>query len=111
MRNGQEQDQFLGEQGRILQELATALVAATPEWWDEATLRLQAHEDGYLHSIASTQHPRDIVTPTDDIYEQTFALQDLFAANSKQFTTAVFTVYRDDQNGEESWGFRVEYTY
>ena len=104
-------EEFLSQQGTILKQLANALIEATPEWWTEATLELEMGDEGCGHVISSAAHPADIVTPTDALFAQTFALQDLFEAKSKLFKKAVIRVFREDHDGQESWKFKVEYTY
>jgi hypothetical protein len=98
--------------GPVLQELATALVQATPEWWTEATMRVevQEHSDGTTgmsHSIASEQHPRDIVVATDEIFAATRELQMLCAAASKPWSTLVFRIKQVD----EDWNFTTTFEY
>ena len=104
-------DEFFGEQGQILKNLANALVEATPEWWNDATLELEQTSEGCAHSIFSANHPNDIVVPTDEIYEATAQLEDLFANKSQSWKKAVLKLTRSDRRGEESWQFKVEYSY
>jgi hypothetical protein len=105
------EDDFFAQQGNIVKALAHALVNATPETWNEATLEIQVDERGLDHVIASAEHPDDIVIPTDEIFAQTMALQDLFVAKGQSFKTATIHVFLQEQDGKESWKFKVNYTY
>ena len=110
MTDGQD-DEFFSQQGLILNQLTHALVEATPECWNEAKLELEASDEGLGHVITSTENPDAIVTPTDEIFAQTMALQDLFISKSRPFKTATIQILRRDRDGLESWKLKVAYTY
>jgi hypothetical protein len=104
-------EEFLIQQGDILKALAHALVNATPETWDEATLELEVGDEGLGHTITSAAHRDEIVTATDDVFAQTMALQDLFESRGQSFRTAEIRVYREDRDGVENWKFKVKFAY
>jgi hypothetical protein len=96
----------------LLQRIAGALVEAMPEWWTEAAIRVEVkhHPDtvtGMPHTIWSEQYPRELVVPTDDIYEATRALQQLCEQAGQPWSALVFRV---EQVGEE-WRFTTNFEY
>ncbi|SRR6266542_4400120 len=106
-----DDNEFYDRQGEILQDLGHALIEATPESWNEATLELEQEEEGCSHVITSREHSKDIVIATDDIFEATGRLEDLFRERGQLWKRAVFSATRNDNDTEESWAFNVEYTY
>ena len=83
-----DDDLFYAEQTRIFQKLTDGLIEATPEWWSRATLLIERGEDGFGYVIRSKGHPRDIATPTDELYEAAFELQDLFGIARQALQTS-----------------------
>ena len=100
-------DSFHTRQTEILAILANALIEATPEWWDRAILTVEASDEGFGYSIRNEKYPRDIVTPTDEIYSGMFRLQDLFEAHGKSWRRAILEVERIDAE----WEYAVRYEY
>ena len=95
----------------ILQRLAAALVEATPEWWSEATLRVEVRRSGQdtsiSHSIWSDQHPRDVVEATEEIFAASRALQLLCEQAGQPWVGLVFRI---EQVGE-AWRFESVFEY
>ena len=96
----------------LLQRIAGALVEATPEWWTEATMRVEVKHDpngstGMPHSIWSERHPRDVVEPTDEIYAATRALQQLCEQAGQPWSALVFRI---EQAGD-GWRFGTDFEY
>jgi hypothetical protein len=97
------------EQTPIFQQLASALVEATPEWWTHASLELVAPPEGFgnglSHSIYNSDFPQDVVVPTDEILEATRLLE---LASTKHSDSWKRCVFRIQQEGE-SWGFTADF--
>jgi hypothetical protein len=68
-------------------------------------------DEGLGHTITSAVYTKDIVVATDEIFEQTFRLQDLFEASEHMWRSAIFNVTRIDRDGEETWNYTVDYIY
>jgi hypothetical protein len=101
--------QFQERQTKILGQLAAALVEATPEWWDEATLALERRDQSCAHVITSEAYPEDVVTPTDEIYEETLSLQELFESGGKSWRSVKFRIVRNP--ADDTWSYTVDYGY
>jgi hypothetical protein len=102
-----DEDRFYAEQSRILQKLTDALIEATPEWWNRATLLMERGDDGFGYVIRNKDHPRDIVTPTDELYEAAFELQDLFESHGKLWEKATLKVVKVG----DDWQYNIDYAY
>ena len=95
------------EQSDLLQRMANALIEATPEWWNRATLVIERDDEGFGYAISNPNYMTDIVTPTDELYEATFMLQDLFEARRQIWQKAVLEVVKVG----DVWQFTIEYEY
>lgn len=95
----------------ILQRIASALIAATPESWTTATMRVEFNRepngDTVLgHSIWSEQPPT-IAFPTDEIYAATHELYQLCEKAKKPWSALVFRI----QQVDEGWKFTTDLEY
>jgi len=95
----------------ILQRLGGALIEALPEWWSDATLRVEVKQsaDGVAisHSIQSEQNPKDVVVGTDEIFTATRELQLLSERIGEPWSALVIHVQLEG----EKWGFRTNFEY
>jgi hypothetical protein len=96
----------------LLQRIASALVEATPEWWTEATMRVEFNrypdgKTGMPHSIWSDQHQRDLVEPTDDIFAATYALHQLCEQAGQSWSALLICV----ELADGQWRFKTTFEY
>jgi hypothetical protein len=96
----------------ILRRIASALVEATPENWDSATLRVRMNEHaqgtiGLALEISSEVFPNELVWPTDEIFVAARELQQLCGGAGRPFSTLTFAVKRVGQDWE--YGSDFEY--
>jgi hypothetical protein len=95
----------------ILRRVGGALIEVTPEYWTEATLRVEVRnsveETEIAHSITSEQNPTDIVVGNDEIFTATRELQLLSAKAGERW--AVFVMQLRQEDGE--WKFRINFEY
>jgi hypothetical protein len=95
----------------ILRRVGGALIEATPEWWSEATLRVEVQKSArgtsISHSIRSEQHPKDVVVATDDIVAGTRELQLLSESAGESWSAFVMQVR---QEGDD-WKFNINFEY
>lgn len=98
------------EQTPIFQQLADALVEATPEWWSEATLELTASASGFgsglSHDISSVEHPEDVVVATDEVLEATRALELTCVRHRDSWVRCVFRIR---QKSSGAWRFTADF--
>jgi hypothetical protein len=97
------------EQAQVFQQLASALIEATPEWWTHATLELVAPPDGLgngvSHSISNSDFPQDVVVSTDEILEATRMLELASTKHSDSWKRCVFRIQQED----DSWRFSADF--
>lgn len=93
-------------------KIASELIAATPEHWVSAALRLTRiffdGEERVQLYIFNEEGQLDLITPTDDLYELSFQLADVFkkhGANWREIT------YRVTQGRDEEWDWKADYKY
>jgi hypothetical protein len=96
----------------LLRELGGALIEVAPEWWTEATMRVEVKrypngDTGMSHSVRSEQYPRDVVQATDEIFAATRALQQLCERAGQPWSALVVRV---EQVGE-AWRFSTDFEY
>jgi hypothetical protein len=70
------------EETPIDREIVNAIVALAPATWDRAVLEVEYsvddHVEGFDHVLYNPDGERDLVEPTDMIYDATLRLQELF---------------------------------
>jgi hypothetical protein len=95
----------------ILKRVGGALIEAAPEWWTEATLRVEVRTSSagteIKHSIKSEQHPRDIVVGTDELFAVTRELQLLSDQAGEPWAALVMQVRQDG----DDWKFAINFEY
>ena len=93
----------------VLQRLAEALVAAIPEAWTAATLRVEVRPQGdgggIAHAIWSTQDPAETAAATDAVVAATRELQLLCAEGGQPWSALLFEVERGDPGWQHSADF------
>jgi hypothetical protein len=98
------------EQTPIFRRMADALVEATPEWWSAAALELTAPASGFgsglEHTISSTEHPRDVVVATDEVFEATRALELASVRHGDSWRRCVFRIAQEPAG---AWRFTAEF--
>src|ERR1035437_4952873 len=83
------------------------LVQATPEWWKAAALEVTRSTkangiEGFAHAITSPEGHRDIVQATDEIFQLTIQLADLFNRFGTSWKKVVYSIR---QNPEGGWHY------
>lgn len=96
----------------ILQRIAIALVEATPENWDSATLRVRINEraqgtTGLAHEISSEAFPNELVQPTEELFVATRELQQVCGAAGQPFSKLTLSVRRVGQD----WKYESDFDY
>jgi hypothetical protein len=95
----------------IMRRLGGALLQAIPEWWSDVTLRVEvrhsAEGTAISHSIASEQHPHDVVVGTDEVFVASRELQLLSAEAGEPWSAFVMRVHQE--NG--AWKFKINFEY
>jgi hypothetical protein len=98
------------EQSPIFERLTHALVEATPEWWSAAELELVTSADGLgeglAHSIRSDAFPRDVVVPTDAVFEATRALELASVRHGDSWRRCLFRILQEPSG---AWRFAASF--
>lgn len=98
------------EQTPIFVAITNALVEATPEWWNSATLELTAPDgvfgSGLEHSISNSDHAQDVVVATDELMEATRALELVCVRHGDSWRRCVFQIH---EAGDGDWGFTANF--
>ena len=94
-------------EGRI----ASALIEATPESWQQARLEVEVREQasmlGMPHKISSPEGRREVVVATEEIMAATYELRELFKNHGKAWRRLVFDI--TSQNGD--WRYVAHFDY
>ena len=89
------------EQTPIDREIVTALVELLPEAWDRPVLEVEYALDDrgerFGHTIFNPDGQRDLVDPSDVIYDATFRLQQLFRQHNGVWTKVRYEIAIDDR--------------
>lgn len=96
------------EQAEIYPQLTMALIEATPEWWNKATLELVCSEgmgNGLEHRISNPDYPQDIVVATDEILTATRMLELCSKRHADAWRRCVFQIAEKDGK----WSFTAEF--
>jgi hypothetical protein len=105
-------DADIPELREVMQQLASALIGATPEHWNAATLELivdpvRFGDDGVALSIFNPEYRRDFVDPTDELYDGARQLELLARARGRMWKKVTFRVWRDN----DDWRFGADFEY
>lgn len=97
----------------IDEAIVNHLVEATPEWWKVAVMEVTRTvkpngTEGFAHLITSPEGHREIVQATDEIFELTMRLADLFGKFGKQWNKVVYTIR---QNSAGGWQYTADFKY
>lgn len=89
------------EETPIDQEIVNEVVELIPEAWDRAVLEVEYSIDdrgeAFEHTIFSPDGHRDLVEPSDLIYDATFRLQQLFRKYDGIWTKVRYEIAIDDE--------------
>ena|SRR5829696_263611 len=103
------------QQERFYKPIAEELLTLTPQAWKSVrlTLTLSAGEDGpdafgMTHEIASPDGHRDIVMPSDTLFDLTFKLFSLFRDAGTPWKQMTLDL-RELLNGD--WNFNCRFAY
>ena len=100
------------QQAPIDRQIVEALIAATPETWNSAEMVVERQQAGSQEKmvivISSPDGHKDLIGPTDDIYEALYKLSDVFLKAGKPWTKVEYWVGLDDQG---QWKYRVQFSY
>jgi|GEM_PF-1498307 hypothetical protein len=100
------------KQAPIDSNLVAALVAATPEKWNSAEMFVERSDDSTNEkmsiSISSPDGHKELVSPTDDIYEGLYKLSDCFRDEGKVWKSVR---YRVDLAPDGNWRYHVNFDY
>ena len=80
--------------------IVNALISATPDTWKIIILDRIARSTPEEH--------KELVMATDEIFEQTFKLTELFKNHAKQWAKARYTV---TERSDGSWHYAAHFTY
>lgn len=88
------------EETPIDQEIVNGVVELIPETWNRAVLEVDYSIDdrgeGFEHTIFNPDGHRDVVAPSDSIYDATFRLQQLFRRYGGIWTKVRYEIVIDD---------------
>src|ERR1035437_3809050 len=89
------------------------LVQATPEWWKAAVLEVTRSTkangiEGFAHFVTSPEGHRDIVQATDEIFQLTIQLADLFTRFGKPRRRVVYSIRQNPAGG---WNYSADFGY
>jgi hypothetical protein len=92
--------------------IANALIEATPEWWEAATLDVERVSDdsqeNLRFTIRSPEGHRDYVEPTDEIYTSARELSELFKRYGHIWTKVKYIVTLQPDG---DWKYTAEFEY
>jgi len=96
----------------IDRQITSALIEATPETWNAATLQvIRGDEEGNERmevEITSPEGHREPISATDEIYEALYALSDCFRAHGKLWKKAI---YVSEMGTDGNWRYKVSFEY
>lgn len=100
------------EESPIDREIVTELVAATPGSWRRVALEVTYSNDGsverYGHAISSPEGHRELVTPSQTIFDATYRLGRVFLKYGKHWKKAKYLV-RVNDDGTMCYAVDFEY--
>jgi hypothetical protein len=103
---------FTDQQAPIDRNIVSALIAATPESWDAAEMVVEREQEGEVENltieITSPEGRREIVEPTEDIYEYLYALSDLFREHGRVWKKLKYSI---ELNEEGNWKYHIDFGY
>lgn len=104
----EEQQAFLDAQSAIYPKIGSELIALTPESWKSAVLKLEEDSSGVMHTIYSEEGHREVITPSMELFEHTWKLEQLFRKYGSIWAIAYFRI---TQSEDGQWRFNVSYEY
>lgn len=101
------------EEAEIHQAIVKEVVALTPETWQQILLEVRLiGYDGSIpileYQLSSPQSRNEFVELSDEIYDLTLKLSEIYAARAKRWTVAAIQITLKPNN---KIGFRTEFKY
>lgn len=101
------------EQKPVIVAIVNELISIIPKTWTDVTLKLQIMnypngEEGYSHSITNPTGFRDLVEPSESLYEQTWSLKMIFQKYNQSWKTAMLSVHMTE---DEDWEYEINFEY
>jgi hypothetical protein len=96
----------------LLERVAAALISATPDEWSSAELRVEVEQKpgeitSMSHTVRSSEYPRSVCAPTEDLMLATRQLQLLCTERDKPWIRMVMKV----NLVQENWTFSSDFEY
>lgn len=92
--------------------ISRELVSLTPEWWRAVVLEVRYScadgVDRYEHVISSPEAHRDPVVPSDELFDLTRRLRELFSRYGRPWTTVT---YRVDVREDGTFSYVAQFEY
>lgn len=104
---------FQAEEKAITIAVVRALLSILPETWTSAQLKLERtlEEGGVIgcaHSISSPHGYKGFVEPSDELYEATGNLEELFDRHHRPWKRAKLLV---ELGSDGKWDYTIDYEY
>ncbi len=102
-----------GEEDDIHEAVVNQIIASTPETWSVIELSIEykpypSGDEGCALSLFNPLSPNEPAQPTDELYQATWRLVQLYKGRNKMWRSAKYVVrMTEDQN----WSFSVDFTY
>lgn len=100
------------EQAPIDQAIASALVASTPESWRSASMLVEhVNDEGsarFRVEVVSPEGHRDLVSPSEDLFDEIKKLVDLYQRSGKMWTSVTYMV---SLRNDGSWTYEADFRY
>ena len=100
------------KQAPIDRAIVEALIAATPETWNSALMVVERRDEGPNEKmsieITSPERHKDLVGPTDEIYEGLYRLSDCFRKQGKVWRAVRYQVNLAPTG---DWKFEVSFEF
>jgi hypothetical protein len=105
-------DNLQKEEALLDQEIASELIELTPEWWTSIILDIEySFEFGmekYTHVISSSEGHKDIIEPSDKLFDATDRLGKLFQRHGKRWRRATYNLQLANDG---NWKYIVTFGY
>lgn len=99
-------------QGPLHIAIVNALIALTPEWWNAATLAVGFACEGSVqsmpHDIRSPEGHREPITPSDELFDLTRQLFQLFQEFGQPWKQVLYEASLDSDG---NWKWKCAFTY
>ncbi|HEX6640287.1 MAG TPA: hypothetical protein VF215_04205 [Thermoanaerobaculia bacterium] len=102
-------DPFVESQTSLIDQIANALIGATPEHWSRATLEIEwpIGSETLSYSIYTSDFPLETAEPSGDMYMAGRRLMQLFKLRGSPWVRLLLNIWME----RDTWKYRVEYEY